>query len=119
MANEKNLNHKLTADELRKGGLASGRVRKEKKAFKDLAKTILSMRTSDDEMLAIAKAMGVDNPSNKQMVIIGLTLSAIKGNHNAFDRLLTLTGEDIAVNDGQEKEHTEFIKAIKNRNENK
>ena len=115
MANEKNLKPITSTSEARergrKGGQASGRARRDKKAFKELAKTILSMQCSDDEMIGIAKAMGIENPSNKQMVVIGLTLSAIKGNHNAFDRLISLVEEDKPATDEQKKQ-TDLLNAI-------
>ena len=119
MANEKNLNHKLTVSEQREGGKKSGKVRKEKKAFKELAETILSLNTTNKEFIAIAESFGITKPDNKEMVVIGLTLSAIKGNHNAYDRLVALVGENNPINDNQENEHNELIEAIKKRNENK
>ena len=115
MANEKNLKPIRTKSEARekgkKGGKKSGEVRREKKTFKDLAKTILSLSTTDETMVEIARSMGVENPDNKQMVVIGLTLSAIKGNHNAFDRLLELTGEKEQTTDEQTKQ-TDLLNAI-------
>ena len=115
MANEKNLKPIQTKSEAREkgknGGKKSGVVRREKKAFKDLAKTILSLSTTDETMVQLARSMGVKNPNNKQMVVIGLTLSAIKGNHNAFDRLLELTGEKEQTTDEQTKQ-IDLLKAI-------
>lgn len=115
MANEKNLKPIRTKSEARekgkKGGKKSGEVRREKKTFKDLAKTILSLSTADETMVELARSMGIENPDNKQMVVIGLTLSAIKGNHNAFDRLLELTGEKEQTTDEQAKQ-TDLLKAI-------
>ena len=115
MANEKNLKPIRTKSEARekgkKGGKKSGEVRREKKTFKDLAKTILSLSTTDEAMVELARSMGIENPDNKQMVVIGLTLSAIKGNHNAFDRLLELTGEKEQTTDEQAKQ-TDLLKAI-------
>lgn len=114
MANEKNLKpqaHTLTVEEQSKGGKKSAQSRKDKKAFKELAKTILSLSTTDETMVELARSMGVENPDNKQMVVIGLTLSAIKGNHNAFDRLLELTGEKEQTTDEQTKQ-ADLLKAI-------
>lgn len=115
MANEKNLKPIRTKSEAREkgknGGKKSGEARREKKAFKDLAKTILSLRTTDETMVQLARSMGVENPDNKQMVVIGLTLSAINGNHNAFDRLLELTGEKEQTTDEQTKQ-ADLLKAI-------
>ena len=41
MANEQNLNHKLTADELRKGGQKSGEARKAKKSLREAMQILM------------------------------------------------------------------------------
>ena len=41
MANEKNLNHKLTAEELRKGGQKSGEARKAKKSLREAMQILM------------------------------------------------------------------------------
>ena len=118
MANEKNLKP-FTSEQSRekavrngkKGGIASGIAKREKKTFNDLAKTILSLSTTDETMVELARSMGIESPDNKQMVVIGLTLSAIKGNHNAFDRLLELTDEKEWTTDEQTKQ-ADLLSAI-------
>lgn len=119
MSNEKNLkpftseqSHEDAVKNGRKGGKKSGEVRRKKKAFKELAQTILSLKPTDKELMGLAAAMGVDDPDNKELVVIGLTLSAIKGNHNAFDRLLELTGEKEHTTDEQDKQ-ADLLNAIK------
>lgn len=111
MANEKNLTHKLTASEQRKGGQNSGKARRDKKTFKELAKTILEMQPSDKQLKQRAKSFGVDDPNNKELAVIGLMLSAINGNHNAFDRLLELSGEKEVITDEQIKQ-ADLLSAI-------
>ena len=97
VANEKNLKPIRTKSEARekgsKGGKKSGEVRREKKAFRELAEEVLSYENKNKELTAIAKSFGIDNPDNKTLVVLGLTRAAIYGNHNAFDRLHELTGE--------------------------
>lgn len=44
MGNEKNLNHKLTAEELRKGGKNSVKSRREKKLLKDCLEILLEKK---------------------------------------------------------------------------
>lgn len=97
MANEKNLKPIRSKSEARekgkKGGQKSGEVRREKKAFRELAEQVLSYENKNEEITAIAKSFGIEEPDNKTLVILGLTRAAIYGNHNAFDRLYELTGE--------------------------
>ena len=117
MANAKNLislkdrTQRERHEIAKKGAEATNKKRQEQKTFKELAKTILSLSTTDETMVELARSMGVENPDNKQMVVIGLTLSAIKGNHNSFDRLLELTGEKEQTTDEQAKQ-TDLLKAI-------
>ncbi len=97
--NAKNLipNNKRSPSEVRengrKGGKKSGEVRREKKLFRELAKEVLSYKNTNEEIVAIAQSFGIQDPDNKTLVILGLTRAAICGNHNAFDRLLELSGE--------------------------
>lgn len=93
MANEKNLNHKLTVNEQRKGGKASGKKRREQKAYKEIAKAVLSTKIDDNELLALAAQFGVKKPDVKTITLLGMIKAAAGGSHNAFDRLLELTGE--------------------------
>ncbi len=99
MANEKNLipfNERTESEQRKiqsKGGKKSGEVRREKKAFRELADTILSAENKNEELINIARLFGIENPDNKTLVVLGLTRAAIYGNHNAFDRLHELTGE--------------------------
>lgn len=99
MANEKNLipQDKRTKSEQReiakKGGKASGEKRRETKAYKEIAKAVLSAKVDDEEFLAIAKQCGVDNPDIKTITFLGMVKVAINGSHNAFDRIAELTGE--------------------------
>ena len=125
MANEKNLIplNKRAKNEQReiqsKGGKARAKKQNEQKTFKELAQTILSLRPNSDELLDVAESLGAKNIDNKQLVVIGLTLSAIRGNHNAFDRLLELTGENEHTTDEQTKQAdllSAIEKAVKNDN---
>ena len=99
VANEKNLipfNERTESEQREiqsKGGKKSGKVRRKKKAFRELAEEVLAFENKDKELVAIAKAYGIQNPDNKMLVILGLTRAAIYGSHNAFDRLYELTGE--------------------------
>lgn len=47
MANESNLTHRLTVEEQRAGGIASGKARREKKLLRELAQMILDEDITD------------------------------------------------------------------------
>lgn len=117
MANEKNLiplnkRAKNVQREIQsKGGKARAKKQNEQKTFKELAQTILALKPKNEELRTMALALGVENPDNKELAVIGLMLSAIKGNYNAFDRLLELTGEKDQTTDVQAKQ-TDLLKAI-------
>lgn len=119
MANEKNLIplNKRTKSEQReiqsKAGKKSGEVRREKKAFRELADLILSAENKDKELIGIAKKYGIKKPDNKTLVVLGLTRSAIHGNHNAFDRLIELMGETNETTNDEKEKQMNFLKAIK------
>ena len=117
MANEKNLIplNKRAKSEQRaiqsKGGKARAKKQNEQKTFKELAQTILALRPENEELKSIAMGLGVENPDNKELAVIGLMLSAINGNHNAFDRLLALSGEKEVITDEQIKQ-ADLLSAI-------
>lgn len=102
MANEKNLKKgKATqfhsgeeaARNGKKGGKASGRKKREQKAYKEIAKAVLSAKIEDEELLAMAAQFGVKKLDVKTLTFLGMVKAAADGSHNAFDRLLELTGE--------------------------
>ena len=60
MANEKNLNHKLTANELRKGGKRSGEARRKKKLIKECLEMLLEKKVETESgTMTGAEAMAV------------------------------------------------------------
>ena len=111
LANKKNLLHgnpetqfksgRNAVENGRKGGVSSGKSKREKKAFRELAAEVLSLENKNEEIVAIAQSFGIEKPDNKTLVVLGLTRAAICGNHNAFDRLMELVGEkeEVANND--------------------
>ena len=118
MANEKNLipNNKRSPSEVRengrKGGIASGKARNKQKTFKELAKVLLALKPNNEDLIKRAEMFGIDDPDNKELAIIGLMMSAINGNHNAFDRLLELADEKEHTTDEQVKQ-ADLLSAIK------
>ena len=81
-----------------KGGKASGKVRAEKKAARDIAEVILSMPAEAGDLADIDDADSLDdilhsNPSVKAAIIAKLAKKAADGNIKAAELLLSLTGD--------------------------
>lgn len=80
MANEKNLTHKLTVDDQRKGGKASGKVRAEKKTVQRLLSELLESECKDIPQFAqLAKKFGVESTKSvKELFTLVTTVNAMK-----------------------------------------
>lgn len=113
MANEQNLTHKLTVSEQRKGGIKSGEVRAEKKAFKDLAKTLLDLEVKG-KTKKVMEELGVssEDMTQKTACLLGMMKAAQGGSVQAFEKLQELTGElgQKETNNGILDELAEFLK---------
>ncbi|MEE1097519.1 MAG: hypothetical protein U0K83_04215 [Bacteroidales bacterium] len=106
MANEKNLNHKLTVSELRKGGQNSGKARREKKTIQKILADLLDSEIKDSPQFAkLASKMGVEsNKSVKDIFTMVCLLNSVKeGNLGDLERLVKLLGED------KQNENTDVI----------
>lgn len=70
----------------RKGGIASGKAKREKKAMRELAKIMLDSPASGNAV-KIAKQFGADlddgDVTNAAAIIAGQMVAALKGNTNA------------------------------------
>ena len=106
MANEENLipNHERTPSELReitqKGGIASGKSRRRKKALRLALKEAVSMRLNElpeDMRTAIMSAVGItdDSQTVADAVIGGIILSACGGSAPMVRLLLDTIGESM------------------------
>ena len=97
--NEKNLipNNKRSPEEVRengrKGGIKSGKVRREQKTYRDMAKAMLSATITDENILNELKAYGLSETDVKAYTLLGMIKASGNGSHNAFDRLMELIGE--------------------------
>lgn len=100
--NDKNLKPIRSVSEARekgaKGGKASGKVRAEKKAARDIAEVILSMPAEAGNLVDIEDADSLDdilhsNPSVKAAIIAKLARKAADGNIKAAELLLSITGD--------------------------
>ena len=97
--NEKNLipNSERSPKEVRengrKGGIKSGKVRREQKTYRDMAKAMLSATITDKNILNELKAYGLNETDVKAYTLLGMIKASGNGSHNAFDRLMELIGE--------------------------
>lgn len=98
MANEENLRpgeYKLSKEEAKKGGIASGEARRKKKLIKEQLELLLSLPLKDANVKRKIEALGVDgdNIDNQMAMIIGIWQKAIKGDVNAFNSIQASVGE--------------------------
>lgn len=96
----------------KKGGIASGISRREKKTFRELTELVLSAKTNNEELKEFAAMFGIGEPDNKLLVVLGMVKAAIGGNHNAFDRLYELSGEKTETMSSEEEKQENLLKAI-------
>ena len=97
MANEQNLNHKLTVSELRKGGQNSGKARREKKTIQKILADLLDSEIKDNPQFAkLASKMGIESDKSvKDIFTMVCLLNSVKsGNLGDLERLSKLLGED-------------------------
>jgi hypothetical protein len=103
MANEENLKIIRTENEARekgrKGGIASGKARREKKAIKDIVELVLQMpikdgkKTSVDRIKSLASANG-QNISVQEALVLKTTQKALQGDIKALRLLLEMAGQN-------------------------
>lgn len=77
----------------RRGGIKSGQVRREQKTYREMAKAMLSAQITDPKMFEELQAYGISETDVKAYTLLGMIKASAEGSHNAFDRLLELTGE--------------------------
>lgn len=98
MANEKNLNHKLTPDEQRAGGKASGKSRRAKKTQRELLEMVLNMKVSSvPAMRKAAEQLGVGKNADLRTYLTVATVfnSAKKEDVSILKVIAEILGEDL------------------------
>lgn len=119
--NEKNLipNNERSPSEVRengrKGGIASGKARREKKTIQKILADLLDSEIKDSPQFAkLASKMGVESDKSvKDIFTMVCLLNSVKsGNLGDLERLSKLLGEDNAKehNNGILDELTEYLK---------
>ena len=103
MANEQNLKpgeYKLTLEEQKKGGIASGVARKRQASLRKALKDILNsdIKLTQGSIYETYKAMGIDisNFTPEELANIGLLFGAINGNATNYKTMLE-ANDEIAV----------------------
>ena len=100
MANEQNLRpseYKLSQEEAKKGGINSGKSRREKKTIQKILADLLDGQIKDNPQFAkLASKMGVESDKSvKDIFTIVCLLNSVKsGNLGDLERLSKLLGED-------------------------
>lgn len=119
VANIQNLKpgeYKLTLEEQKKGGIASGKVRKEKATFKNAIKWLVEsdMRITSGDILDTFKKAGIDisNLNPTQLATMGLWYGAVQGNATNYKTLMEANEEVEATKDTPSVE----IKIVDNSN---
>lgn len=124
MANETSKNlipqSERTKDEqreiARKGGIASGVARREKKTVQKILNDFLSTAAKDNPQVSkLAAKMGLqDDGSIKDLFTIVCTLNTLKdGNLSDLERLSKLLGEQTEVADTEAEKQAAFLDAVK------
>lgn len=100
MANEQNLRpseYKLSQEEAKRGGINSGKARREKKTVQKILADLLDGQIKDSPQFAkLASKMGVEtDKSIKDIFTMVCLLNSVKsGNLGDLERLSKLLGED-------------------------
>ena len=116
MANEQNLNHKLTVREQRKGGKNSVKARQQKKTIQNILATLCDSKCSDiPQFKKIAAKIGLDgDKSVKELFTLVSTLNALKtAKMDDLVKMADLLGEQRELQSESEEQQTSFLEAIK------
>lgn len=129
MANEKNLKpseYKLTQEEAKKGGINSGKSRREKKAVQKILDDFLKKPASENSiLLELGQKFGLSGEESiKELFTIICTIKTLENaNLSDLERLTKLLGEQPEVTDSEEQKqidaHNQLIEVLRERNDNK
>lgn len=107
MANIENLRpceYKLSREEAKRGGIASGEARRQKRSLREKAKLLMSLSIQDQEELLKAQELGLNTEEVdiEMMNLIHMLNIIKKENFNsvgAFNSLKDLTDEQVETNE--------------------
>lgn len=119
MANEQNLRVPTSSEARRngkKGGIASGIARREKKTVQKILNDFLSTAAKDNPQVSkLAAKMGLrSDDSIKDLFTIVCILNTMKdGNLSDLERLSKLLGEQTEIADTEAQKQAAFLDAVK------
>lgn len=119
MANEQNLRVPTSSEARRngkKGGIASGIARREKKTVQKILNDFLSTAAKDNPQVSkLAAKMGLkSDDSIKDLFTIVCTLNTLEdGNLSDLERLSKLLGEQTEIADTEAQKQAAFLDAVK------
>ena len=98
MANEQNLRpseYKLSQEEAKKGGIASGKARRRKKTLKELGDMIGSLSVKSEKNKAIMREAGIEDEDmiRDTAMLFMLEAKAEKGDTNAIALIAKIRGQ--------------------------
>lgn len=109
----------------RKGGIASGKARREKQKTQQILADLVSIKNKDlDVFKKLATKLGLGgNISIHEVFTLTCLLNSVKnGNLGDLERLSKLLGEQVETTDSEEQKqinaHNELIEALKSRRNN-
>lgn len=105
----------------RKGGIASAKARKKRKAIKETLDTLLSMTLKENEAANIEEVQSIaalkgKNITVQEAILLSQIQKAIKGDARAALLIFEMLGTDNGSTNGQEESHNALIDAIRERN---
>lgn len=79
----------------RKGGIASGKAKKERKLIKEQISLLLSLPLKDEKTKAKLKSLGIESEDidNQMAMVIAMWQKALKGDVSAFNSIRDTIGE--------------------------
>ena len=108
--------HKLTAEEVRKGGKNSVKARQQKKTIQNILTALCDSKCSDiPQFKKIAAKIGLDgDKSVKELFTLVSTLNALKtAKMDDLVKMADLLGEQRELQSESEEQQTTFLEAIK------
>ena len=106
--------YKFTKEQMSKGGIASGKARKEKKLIKENIELLLSLPIKSNKTKEQLKELGIDETemNNQMALVIAMYQKALKGDVQAFNTLRDSIGQGV-VNKVAIQEVPQIIDDIK------
>lgn len=98
-------NKSLTPEQRKESARRAGKASAKKtKSMKEIAKIIAMAKAPAETQAALAE-LGLENEdmTNSALLVSGLFRAAFDGNMGAFDRFMSLAGENTASDEGQGK----------------